>query len=232
MRLKCLSFDRKLCQNVVFGGGWDFPACLCWSTSSSGHAVVQEPPGEGTRVGLHSLVPAAGFAWRSPSERLVASEQFVSLSSALIMKLRSIRGPSSLCDCRNYHLPNWCEVPRACPAPPARTIRQPRQRDAHEELLAPIVLKQRGNIARQGHFPMERALVASPYNFQWSVTCAQHLSHVPAPILSLLGTAVFGDRCQWGDDFCRTREKDGERLNLLGSTQWKQAWHLALRSLY
>lgn len=123
MRLKCLSFDRKLCQNVVFGCGWDFPACLCWSTSSSGHAVVQEPPNEGTPVGLHGLVPAAGFAWCSLSERLVASEQFVSLSSALIMKLHSIRGPSSLCDCRNYHLPNWCEVPCARPAPPARTIR-------------------------------------------------------------------------------------------------------------
>lgn len=231
MRLKCLSFDRKLCQNVVFVVGDIFlHACvgaphllaMLWFKSHQVKAPLWVFMAWSLPLALLGAAQARGW-WLQSS---------LSASSALIMKPHSIRGPSSLCDCRNYHLPNWCEVPRACPAPPARTIRQPRQRDAHEELLAPIVLKQRGNIARQGHFPMERALVASPYNFQWSVTCAQHLSHVPAPILSLLGTAVFGDRCQWGDDFCRTREKDGERLNLLGSTQWKQAWHLALRSLY
>lgn len=122
MRLKCLSFDRKLCQNVVFVVGDIFlhayvgaPHLLAmlWFKSHQVKAPLWVFMAWSLPLALLGAAQARGWWLQSSS----------SASSALIMKPHSIRGPSSLCDCRNYHLPNWCEVPRARPAPPARTIR-------------------------------------------------------------------------------------------------------------
>lgn len=90
----------------------NFLACLCRSTLSPGCDSVQELRGQGdnTAVGATSSLacmnPHASLAWDSQREMLVASGRFISFFSALIMKFHSIMGPSYLCDCRNYHLPN------------------------------------------------------------------------------------------------------------------------------
>lgn len=79
---------------------------------SPGCDSVQELRGQGdnTAVGATSSLacmnPHASLAWDSQREMLVASGRFISFFSALIMKFHSIMGPSYLCDCRNYHLPN------------------------------------------------------------------------------------------------------------------------------
>ena len=62
---------------------------------SPGCAAVQELHGQGvsTDVGATSSLactnPDASLAWDSQSEMLVASEQFISFSSPLIMKFHS-----------------------------------------------------------------------------------------------------------------------------------------------